>query len=87
LLTPPIEPLSAPGLRGLNKLFAKDIAWIFAAPIFANDEDNEPSFVIAIDGSDPLSDTDEVLDRIIDVLAEEAKTIFSPLAAALEIKG
>jgi hypothetical protein len=86
ILTPPIEPLNAPGLRGLNKLFAKDIVWIFAAPIFSNGEDSEPAFVVAIDGSDPLNDTDEVLDRIIDVLAKEAETIFNPLAAALERK-
>jgi NTE family protein len=84
ILTPPIDPLPGPGLRRLNKLFAKDIVWIFAVPIFLEDDDDNPVFIVAIDGSDPLRDTGEVLDRIIAVLSEEAEAIFSPLAAYLE---
>jgi len=87
LLTPPIEPLRAPGLRGLIKLFAKDIVWIFAVPIFIDESDDDPSFVVAIDGSDALAEDDQIQQRIIDVLAEEAESIFCPLATALERRG
>lgn len=86
LLTPPFDPLSSPGLRGLIKLFAKDIVWIFAVPIFSAEGDGEPRFVVAIDGSDVLSEDDQVQDRIIDVLAEEAERHFNPLARTLETR-
>lgn len=82
LMTAPFDSLSSPGLRRLNKTFARDIEWIFTFPIYVID--TNPAFVVAIDGSDLISEDEEVFDRIMGVLASETERHFNPLAEKLE---
>lgn len=87
LNTPPFDAIAAPGSRRLNKLFAKDIRWILAVPIYRADGPQlEPEFVVAVDGSDVLNEDDETLESILDLLTLIVQDVFVQIATKLASK-
>ncbi|MBX9775343.1 MAG: patatin-like phospholipase family protein [Xanthobacteraceae bacterium] len=84
LNTRPFPVLAHPGARRLNKLFAKDIQWILAVPIYGGTgNDLEPRFVVAVDGSDVLNEDDVALQETVDLLSSVVEEIFVPIANEL----
>lgn len=86
--TPPFDVLPSPGSRRLNKLFAKDIRWILAVPVYRSDSvRREPDFVIAVDGSHVLKEDDQILDEVLTLLPRVVDEVFAPIATELAKEG
>ena len=71
--------LQAPSFRRLRNRIWPDLKWSLCVPIFEADAaaDDNPAFVVSLDGNDPLDADDDTTEAVIDYLAEQIRTAFA----------
>jgi len=78
--------------RRIKRLFAQDIEWILAVPIYspkgvqtgANTQISEPLFIVAVDGSAPLVRSKVIRDQLAEAMTTSVRHFFEPLALRIE---